>query len=195
MPRCYAVKDRFLRKGQRSFHPEWLNEPRTERDAKGFSSEDFDDPAQGDESRIAIGKHFAGREELGKSSAGRRVSSNGPISSAEVLEVVTIDAARVGEEVAHGNGRLGLRASEPRVGQVLLDWVVQVDRTLINQLHDECRRIDLGDRTDLKKAVGGGGNSGVEVEQAGCALSNVSAVKNRKDRPLQLCFDASSPSC
>ena len=105
MPRCYPVKDRFLRKGQRSFHPEWLNEPRTERDAKGFSSEDFDDPAQDDESRIAIGKHFAGREELGKLRADRRVSSDGAISSAEVLEIVTVDALVWERRWQHGAGR------------------------------------------------------------------------------------------
>ena len=105
MPRRYRVKDRFLRKGQRSLHAEWLNKPRTQREAKGFSSEDFDDPAQNDESHVAIGKHFAGREELGKLRADRRVSSDGAISSAEVLEIVTVDALVWERRWQHGAGR------------------------------------------------------------------------------------------
>ena len=89
------------------------------------------------------------------------------VAAARVGEVVAVDAARVRQEVADRHGFGHRLVGHPEAGQIAAHGRVELDPSLVDELHDEGRGPDLGDRADLEQGVGRRLDAGVEVEDSG----------------------------
>jgi hypothetical protein len=158
------VQDRLLGQGDGLAQFERLTQPFPQRDVPRAAVEHLDDPAEQYPSAVAVGVGAARRERRGGSVEQADVALDAVVAAAGVGEDVTVDPARVGEQVRHRDLVREIRGAQPQAGQGLGHGHVQGQQSLLDQLHDHGGGPQLGDRPDLKQGIGADSHPGRAIE-------------------------------
>lgn len=135
------------------------------------AGEDLDEAPEHDEASVAVGEEPSGGNDLLQVGAGVDVALDGVVAAPEVFDEIAIDPARMGEELADGAA-----LAEAQTPQVRRCGCVELDQALVDELHGQRGREELGDRADLEEAVRCGLDAGFEVEDTEGELSDAFAV-------------------
>jgi hypothetical protein len=95
-----------------------------------------------------------------------------------VGEDVALEAGGVVEQVTGRDDRGGRLVGDAELGEVGADRHVEVDQSLVDQLHHQRARPELGDRPDLEHRVGRGFDARGQVQQAGGAVDHLTVEQH-----------------
>ncbi|GAA3158941.1 hypothetical protein GCM10020001_098740 [Nonomuraea salmonea] len=98
---------------------------------------------------------------------------DGVVVATGLDEVVPVDAAGVGEQVAGGQVLGGGLVAQPEPGQVVANRTIEIQCSVIDQLLDQCRRPDLRDRADLEHRIGRGLDLGTQTQHPRSLVPNL----------------------
>ncbi|GAA2149158.1 hypothetical protein J2S68_001873 [Glycomyces algeriensis] len=147
----------------------------------GQSGDDLGDAAQDHVGGVGVGEHLPRRQGLAGLLGGDfHVALEGVVAAAGVEHAVGFEAAGVVEQLADRD-LLGGLADGEAVDDVG-DLRFEVEFAGADQVHDERRGVDLGERADLEGRVGGDGDAGVLVEDAGGDLVDLTLVEQGQAR-------------
>ena len=152
------------------------------------------DPAGEDVPGVAVGERRAERMVLYDVLHARDVALDALVAPPGVGEDVAVDPARVGEEVTRRDLLRDGRVRHPEVGQHLRDRGVEVERALVDELHDERRRPDLRDRADLEQRIRRHRHVRGRAENTGGRLGDRPVVEHTERRARHAVPVASAPS-
>ena len=172
-----AMEQRLL--GQRAgvAETEWIEQPLAHHGVPHLAGDHFDDATEDREAGVAVRHRRPERVGLAERGAGLDVAFEAVIATAEVGEVVAVDPARVRQQVAQGDVLRHPRVGDGEVRQVGPHGCVDVDETLVGELHEHRRRPHLALRPDLEDGVGGRLHTGTPVGEPGRGRRHVTLVE------------------
>ena len=148
-----AEQDRLVRARRRVVDPERREQVLAQAHVVRLPAEHLDEPAEDHEAGVVVGPQLARREQLGYVVQHAQELLHAVVAHAGVGEEVALEARSVGQQLPHRD-LLGRRlVGQVEVGQVAADRLLQLDPALVDQLHHQRARPELGDRADLEDGV------------------------------------------
>jgi len=103
-------------------------------------------------------------------------------SSGGKLEIAG-DPTRVSQEMPRRDGGGILRPQQTELRKLLDQWPVEIDFALADKLHDQRRRVELGDRGDPEQRARRDGDAAELVGDAADQLVDILPVENAHRDP------------
>ncbi len=176
-----AVEDRLVRARRDMGEAEGGHEVVDERLLPVLLAEHLDEAAEDAEADVVVGEELARGEQLRQRGDHADVLLDGVLAATGVGEDIALEAALVAEELAGRDARGGDLVGEGELGQVGADRKVQVEQAVVDELHDERRRPDLRDGTDLEDGVGRRLDLGGGAEQAAGGVDDLAVLEDGDD--------------
>ena len=127
---------------------------------------------------VVVGEPLAGREQLADLGQRPDVPLDAVVALARVGEDVALEAGRVAQQLPdRDRGRGGL-VGEPELRHVPPHRRVKVEPALVDELHHQRGRPDLGDRADLEDRVGGRLDPGRLAQYAGREVDHLTVGRD-----------------
>ncbi len=157
----------LLRQGHGVLQPERAGQQFPERFVPRAAGHDLDDSAEDVVRGAGVGDRRPGR--VGESDRPRPldVAGQAVVPAAGVVDVVALDAAGVVEELTRRDGPARLLVGDRELGQDVDHRGVEVQLSGLREQHHHRGGVALADGADLEHGVGGHGDAGLRVQDAG----------------------------
>jgi hypothetical protein len=161
---------------------EWLEEPHAHGRVPDLAGHHLGDAAEDREARVAVGHRRSERVDLSERRTAQDVLLERVVAATGVGKVVTVDPARVCEQVPDRHRVRDGVVGNPELGEIPAHRRVQFQEPFVDELHCDRRRPHLRDRPDLEQRLGRRVDAGIEVEHAGRDRVDLVALQHGERR-------------